>query len=101
MQLVLKTGVSILSKQMMHIAYFPPYFHKIFNFPLFSFKLCSSCSYFMFFYFHWRRLVKDIGWALGKPKYWGGQKVIKSDKCMGAIHKVRKARGRGKGSKKV
>ena len=30
--------------------------------------------------FFWRRLVKNIGWA--KPKYWGRQKVVKSDKCM-------------------
>ena len=30
---------------------------------------------------HWRRLVKNIGWANQKM---GGQKVVKSDKCMGA-----------------
>ena len=30
---------------------------------------------------HWRRLVPKY-WV-GKPKYWGGQKMVKSDKCMG------------------
>ena len=29
---------------------------------------------------HWRRLVKKLG---GQPKILGGQKVVKSDKCMG------------------
>src|SRR6218665_2941277 len=29
---------------------------------------------------HWRRLVKNIGWA---NQNIGGQKVVKSDKCMG------------------
>src|SRR6218665_3354431 len=29
--------------------------------------------------FHWRRLVKNIGWANQTN---GGQKVVKSDKCM-------------------
>ena len=24
-------------------------------------------------YYHWRRLIKNIGLALGKPKYWGGK----------------------------
>jgi len=32
---------------------------------------------------HWRRLTKNIEWAVGKPKYCGGQKVVNSDKCMG------------------
>ena len=30
---------------------------------------------------HWRRLVKNIGWA--NQNIGGGQKVVKSDKCMG------------------
>ena len=29
---------------------------------------------------HWRRLVKNIGWG---NQNIGGQKVVKSDKCMG------------------
>src|SRR6218665_3035140 len=29
---------------------------------------------------HWRRLVKNIGWA---NQNIGGQKMVKSDKCMG------------------
>ena len=29
---------------------------------------------------HWRRLVKNIGW---ENQNIGGQKVVKSDKCMG------------------
>jgi len=29
---------------------------------------------------HWRRLVKKIGWT---NQNIGGQKVVKSDKCMG------------------
>jgi len=29
---------------------------------------------------HWRRLVKNIGWANQNIE---GQKVVKSDKCMG------------------
>jgi len=28
-----------------------------------------------------RRLVKNIGWA--NQTIWGGQKVVKSDQCMG------------------
>ena len=31
-------------------------------------------------YSHWRRLVKNIGWADQNIR---GQKVVKSDKCMG------------------
>ena len=30
---------------------------------------------------HWRRLVKNIGWT--NQNIGGGQKVVKSDKCMG------------------
>jgi len=31
---------------------------------------------------HWRRLVKNFGWA---NQNIGGQKVVKSDKCMGVF----------------
>ena len=30
---------------------------------------------------------------MGKPKYWGGQKLVKSDKCMG-VSKLLGARAR-------
>ena len=32
---------------------------------------------------HWRRLVKNSGWA---NQNLGGQKVVKRDKCMGISH---------------
>src|SRR6218665_2767255 len=46
-------------------------------------SLCDVKCHYKRIYFdisHWRRLVKNIGWA---NQNIGGQKMVKSDKCMG------------------
>ena len=44
--------------------------------------------------YHWRRLVKKIGWDCGKTKILWGQKVTKRDKCMSDSELLGNARAR-------